>query len=156
MVKGILGVLATRLWAFPALSKGLHAWRGVRFKDRRSVFLGLGVFLDNRFPELIQIGSDVWLTGHCVVLCHSMVSRLQRERYGMQEQVAGVTLEDGVFVGVGSVLLPGTVLGEGCYVGARSVVSGQFPPGVLIAGVPARIIRSLDTRAGGLVSREKP
>jgi galactoside O-acetyltransferase len=143
VMQGILGLLAARLWLFPEFGKRLHAWRGVRFKDRRSVFLGVGVFLDNRYPQLIEIGSDVWIAGNSTVLCHSWVSNMQRVRYGMTEQVAPVVVHDGVFVGAGSVLLPGTVLGEGCYVSAHSVVSGTFPPGVLIAGVPARVVRAL-------------
>lgn len=53
------------------------------------------------------------------------------------------------FVGAGAIILPGTVLGRGCLVGAQSVVSGQFPPFSIIKGNPAKVVgdtRSLDAR----------
>ena len=45
------------------------------------------------------------------------------------------------FIGYGAVLLPGSVLGDNCIVGANSVVKGFFPNYVMIAGNPARIIK---------------
>lgn len=46
------------------------------------------------------------------------------------------------FIGFGAVLLPGTTLGAGCVVGANAVVRGGFAPGSVIAGNPAKVIRS--------------
>ena len=40
-----------------------------------------------------------------------------------------------------SIVLKGTVLGDGVIVGAGSVVSGTFPDNVIIGGNPARVIR---------------
>ena len=45
------------------------------------------------------------------------------------------------FIGYGAVIMPGTVLGRQCIVGANSVVKGVYPDYCVIAGVPARIIR---------------
>lgn len=47
----------------------------------------------------------------------------------------------GCFIGFGAVLLPGVRLGEGCVVGANSVVRGEFPPGSIIAGKKAQVLR---------------
>ena len=46
-----------------------------------------------------------------------------------------------VFIGCNSLILKGTEIGDDCIVGAGSVVSGTFPPGSVIAGNPARVIR---------------
>lgn len=43
-----------------------------------------------------------------------------------------------------SIILKGTTLGENCIVGAGSVVSGNFPDNVVIAGNPARILKYKD------------
>jgi acetyltransferase-like isoleucine patch superfamily enzyme len=56
-------------------------------------------------------------------------------------EFAPVVVGDGCDLGIGSILLPGTHLGPGVQVGAGAVVSGHFEGGVVLAGVPARILR---------------
>ena len=53
-----------------------------------------------------------------------------------------VTIEDNVWVGFDSVILPGVRLGQGCIVGCRSVVGADVPPYAVVGGVPARPIRA--------------
>jgi acetyltransferase-like isoleucine patch superfamily enzyme len=57
-------------------------------------------------------------------------------RYGTIE------IGDGCDIGVGSILLPGVRLGTGVQVGAGAVVRGSHEPGIVIAGVPARVLRT--------------
>ena len=54
-----------------------------------------------------------------------------------------VIVGDNVWVGFGSVILPGTRLGRGAIVGCKSVVSGDIPPYAVVAGNPARVVRYL-------------
>jgi maltose O-acetyltransferase len=56
-----------------------------------------------------------------------------------------VVVEDGVWIGAQSIILPGTRIGKGSVIGANSVVSGSIPPGVIAAGSPARVIRQLES-----------
>ncbi|MBG5883987.1 acyltransferase [Providencia alcalifaciens] len=49
---------------------------------------------------------------------------------------------EGCFIGYGSVILPGSIIGKNCVIGANSVVKGNFPDNSIIAGAPARIIRT--------------
>jgi len=65
---------------------------------------------------------------------------------GVREQgftVAPVEIGDFSWIGRNSYLGPGTKIGRSCIVGANSVVRGEFPDGVLIAGAPAKIKRHL-------------
>lgn len=47
-------------------------------------------------------------------------------------------------IGMNSVILPGTILGNHCVVGSNSTVSGVFPDCCVIAGSPAKIIKQYD------------
>ena len=52
-----------------------------------------------------------------------------------------ITIGDNVWIGLNSIVLPGTKLGDGCVVAAGSVVKGDFAAGSIIGGVPAKVIR---------------
>lgn len=64
---------------------------------------------------------------------------------GHRAIVHGATLEDGVLVGMGAIVLNGAHLERGCMVGAGAVVKEgmRVPAGALVVGIPARIVRSL-------------
>ena len=46
-----------------------------------------------------------------------------------------------VWIGFEACVLPGVNIGEGAVVGARSVVTEDVPPGAVVAGNPARVVR---------------
>jgi lipopolysaccharide O-acetyltransferase len=48
------------------------------------------------------------------------------------------------FLGVRVSIMPGVTLGNHCVVGAHSVVTRSFPDFSMVAGVPARLIRTFD------------
>jgi acetyltransferase-like isoleucine patch superfamily enzyme len=54
-----------------------------------------------------------------------------------------VRLEDDVWIGFGSTVLKGVTIGAKSIVAAKSLVTKSVPPGVLVAGSPARIVREL-------------
>ena len=57
---------------------------------------------------------------------------------------ASVIIEDDVFIGMNCLVLKGVTIGHGSVIGAGSVVTGNIPAGVIAAGNPARVIRSLE------------
>jgi acetyltransferase-like isoleucine patch superfamily enzyme len=54
-----------------------------------------------------------------------------------------VRIEAKVWIGFESCILPGVTIGEGSIVGARSVVVTDVPPFTIVAGNPARTVRTL-------------
>lgn len=54
-----------------------------------------------------------------------------------------IVIGDDCFIGMNSIILKGTTLGNNVIVGAGSVVSGKFPNNVIIAGNPAKVIKYL-------------
>lgn len=57
-----------------------------------------------------------------------------------------VIIEDNVLIGANSVILEGVRVGKGSVVAAGSVVTKDVPPGVVVAGSPARIIKTKDEK----------
>jgi acetyltransferase-like isoleucine patch superfamily enzyme len=57
---------------------------------------------------------------------------------------APIVIGEGSFLGIGSVILPGTRLGKRCYVGANCVVRGQFPDYTVIAAASGRAVKRYD------------
>lgn len=57
-----------------------------------------------------------------------------------------VIVEDDVLVGANAVLLEGVHIGQGSVVAAGAIVVDDVPPGVVVAGVPARVIKQIDEK----------
>ncbi|MFH1214111.1 MAG: 2,3,4,5-tetrahydropyridine-2,6-dicarboxylate N-acetyltransferase, partial [Candidatus Neomarinimicrobiota bacterium] len=57
-----------------------------------------------------------------------------------------VIIEDNVLVGANAVILEGVRIGYGAVVAAGSIVTQDVPPETVVAGVPARIVKSVDAR----------
>jgi acetyltransferase-like isoleucine patch superfamily enzyme len=55
-----------------------------------------------------------------------------------------IHIERNVWIGFDACVLPGVTIGEGSVVGARAVVTEDVPPGTVVAGNPARVIRELE------------
>jgi carbonic anhydrase/acetyltransferase-like protein (isoleucine patch superfamily) len=65
---------------------------------------------------------------------------------GHRAIVHGCTVEDDCLIGMGSVLLNGVVIGTGSVVAAGAVLreAMRVPPGSVVMGVPARVVRPVD------------
>ena len=94
----------------------------------------------------ITIGDDVWVGANCVITDTDfhplrLEDRLARPLDGA---TAPVTIEDGVFIGMHSLVLKGVTIGAHSVIGAGSVVTRDIPAGVVAAGNPARVLRPLN------------
>jgi len=95
----------------------------------------------------IEIGDDVW-TGHHIYITdqnHGWSDQdLPISRQSQPE--APVRIGSGSWIGHGSVILPGSTLGERVVIGANSVVTGDIPAGSVAVGAPARVVGHTDGR----------
>ncbi len=58
-------------------------------------------------------------------------------------------IDDDVLIGANAVILEGVKIGKGSVVAAGSVVVEDVPAGVVVAGVPAKIIKTVDDKTKG-------
>ncbi len=91
----------------------------------------------------IRIYDNVAIASNCTLAPtnHAYLNRriLIRDQ-GFLPSKGGITIEDDVWIGANCVLLDGAVLRKGCVIGAGSVVRGEVPEYVVLAGHPARVI----------------
>lgn len=64
---------------------------------------------------------------------------------GHRAIIHGAKIGDNTLVGMGAILLNGVVVGENCVIGAGALLTQgkEFPPGSLILGAPAKVVRPL-------------
>jgi len=63
---------------------------------------------------------------------------------GHDQHPGRTVIGDNVWLGRNVVVTPGVTIGEGCVIGANSVVTKDIPPNTFAAGSPARVIKKLD------------
>jgi acetyltransferase-like isoleucine patch superfamily enzyme len=110
----------------------------------------------------LKIGRGCNISSGAQVLSHSTVRRCVTERaYGAVEHSA-TELGEFVFVGANAVVLMGCRIGHHSVIAAGAVVreGTEVPPYSLVAGVPARVVRSIETevaawRAEGLALADR-
>jgi acetyltransferase-like isoleucine patch superfamily enzyme len=56
-----------------------------------------------------------------------------------------ITVEDGVWIGAGAIILSGVTIGTGAVIAAGAVVTTNVSPKTLVGGVPARVIKTIET-----------
>jgi carbonic anhydrase/acetyltransferase-like protein (isoleucine patch superfamily) len=98
----------------------------------------------------IVIGSQTNLQDGTIVHVDEDVPCRVGSRVGVGHRVIlhGCTVEDDCLIGMGSVLLNNVHVGAGSVVAAGAVLPEgmQVPPGSLVVGVPARVVRAVDQR----------
>jgi acetyltransferase-like isoleucine patch superfamily enzyme len=96
--------------------------------------------------EGVMIEDDVFI-GHGVMFINDPYPRAVSASGTLQSeadwQVIPTTIKKGASIGSNATILCGVTVGEGAIVGAGSVVTKDVPPGTIVAGNPAKVIRKL-------------
>lgn len=97
-------------------------------------------------PYLIKLGDNVKITNKVSFITHDGGINVLRNLGKLEgnDFFGKILIGDNVFIGNGVYILPNVSIGDNCVIGAGSVVTKKFPSNVIIAGVPAKIINSLD------------
>ena len=88
----------------------------------------------------IEIGNNVVLAPRVHILAHDASTGL----FLGYTKVSNVKIGNNVFIGAGSIVLPGVTIGDNVVIGAGSIVSRDIPTNSVAVGNPAKVICSLD------------
>ena len=104
------------------------------------VFVGRGAEFD--VAGEVTVGAHTVIAPRCFITDHSHGTHAAR-RIDEQPSVVGrVTIGTDVWLGTGVVVLPGVTIGDGAVVGANSVVTRDVADMTIVAGAPARVLRT--------------
>ena len=153
------------------LCQTLNATREAQHEERRRILVELfgrggdTVWMQPPFfcdyGANIELGERVFFNFNCVVLdvgrvrigsftlfgpavqIYTAMHPLNAAQRRQQEYGTPVEIGSDVWVGGGAIILPGVRIGSGAVIGAGSVVTRDVPDGVLAAGNPCRVIRTI-------------
>ncbi len=116
----------------------------VEISDHSAVFFGVVMRGD---LAKIRIGSYTNIQDNCVVhLSRNVPTTIGNHvTVGHSSVLHGCTIGDNCLIGIKSVIMDHAEIGENTIVGAMTFIGNgkKFPPGVLIVGTPARVVRTL-------------
>jgi acetyltransferase-like isoleucine patch superfamily enzyme len=120
---------------------GDHVSIGTHSIVEHHVHMGDGVRLHSRVfvPEYSVLEAGCWLgPGVMVTNARYPLSK------GVKDRLEGAIIEAGAIIGANATLLPGVRVGARALVGAGAVVTKDVPPGAVVAGNPARVVKQRD------------
>jgi acetyltransferase-like isoleucine patch superfamily enzyme len=122
----------------------LTAQAPARIRLGGGTFLNLGVQV--AAVELVEIGEHCMLANGCFVTDgnHRFDDPAKPVPWQGFSSKGPTRIGDNVWLGANVVVTSGVTIGERCVVGANSVVTTDLPPYSIAAGVPARVIRTVE------------
>jgi acetyltransferase-like isoleucine patch superfamily enzyme len=128
------------------------------------VVIGRGALIENdtTIGARTRIQADAYVTAYstveedvfvapCVVTTNDNYMGRTEKRLALMK---GPTIRRGARIGGAAVLCPGVEIGEEAFVGAGAVVTRDVPPGVVVVGNPARVLR--DVASDELLAESRP
>jgi acetyltransferase-like isoleucine patch superfamily enzyme len=115
---------------------------GVEVGD--GVFISWGAWIDTRRGTVV-IGDGAVITHGSKLLSHDHAQH--RMGKGATEKTR-TTIGRGVVIGMNAIILPGITVGDDSIIAAGAIVTKDVPPGSLVIGYAARVVKTLDVSTG--------
>lgn len=141
-----------------AALKGIDMMTPYCHGDPRRLHLGRGVSVVNTLFNVasgeIYVGDDTIFGHNCMVLTgrHEFSGGRRRSLATGEPDTptsgSDIRIGSGCWIASGAIVTGGTTIGDNTIIGAGAVVALDIPSGVFAAGVPARVIRKLESPEG--------
>ena len=136
-IKFFLLHISMQFFIPPGIRTMLLRLCGVKFKNRKTVFIGTDVLFDNLKSTQTNIGENVTITTGVKIINHFPILTTN----GVTEYKMGdISIGDNVFIGMNSLIIKPVNIGNGAVIGAGSVVTKNIPDRAIVVGNPAKII----------------
>ncbi len=128
--RAVVGLVVFLVGWLPGSDFRIPILRALGARIGRGVYIAPGVLFDPLFPELIEIGDDVFLGLGCHLLTHEYTTTHLR--------LGRVVIGSGSVIGAWSTIRSGVTIGRRAMVGFHSFVNRDVPDGTTVVGIPAR------------------
>jgi maltose O-acetyltransferase len=115
----------------------LTTHQGGRLEIGNRVFVNYGCSISAHTH--VRIGDGCLIGQYSIIMDCDHHSPEDDDGHG---DTSPVVIEDRVWIGARAIVLKGVTIGRGAIVAAGSVVTKDVPPGVVVGGAPARLLRS--------------
>jgi acetyltransferase-like isoleucine patch superfamily enzyme len=95
-------------------------------------------------PYLIEIGDDVTITNGVIFETHDGGVGLFRKEFPGINVFGRIKIGSHVFIGNNCIIMPGVTIGDNVVIGAGSIVTKDIPSEVVAAGIPARVLKTIE------------
>lgn len=111
-----------------------------RFYDPRNIKVGEDTVIGEKV--VLDGRAHLIIGNHVDIASETMIYNSQHDINSefFNPTTDSVIIEDYVFIGPRSIILPGVIIGKGAIVAAGAVVAKSIPPFAVVGGVPAKII----------------
>lgn len=116
-------VITIQHWIFNQLY-GMHIARNAR--------ISFGTKLDKTHPKGIYVGEESYIASGAIVFTHDFSRGIHKDTY----------IGKRCFIGANAIIMCGVTIGDEVVVGSGAIVTKDVPSNCIVAGNPARIIKS--------------
>ena len=124
--------------------------RRIRYLRKQGMKIGQNChFETNAFstePYLIEIGDHVAIATGTDFITHDGGIWCFRDELINGDIFGKIKIGNNVLIGSKCTILPNTIIGDNCIIGAGSVVRGKFPDNSVIVGNPAKVIMKMNVQ----------
>lgn len=145
-----------RLWHTFRIVTQRNGYKRAEYMRDHHLFrhIGKNVYYQGRklplYAELISLGDNVKIASRVNFITHSIIHLMLNSVKDLdlpeklQEQVGCIEVGDNVFIGAGTSILSNVRIGSNVIIAAESVITKDIPSNSVVAGVPAKVIETLD------------